>query len=1138
MSYTDILRNIGLTIETLKDKKDIRYAFDPSFLDSFNDFYEKALFEINDIKEKSNDHIDYSKNILMDHFATLSEINDKLTNEIADLSTIKFSKDEEIHQDLLVQNESYNNQIQDENKKILESSEKAKQAILSKTNVIKIDNSNLESKERPNQNVYNYYIEYFNKISDDTYKQAHSSLSKSQYNLINANNQLIKHLDDKMAEYNIQVNYLKELIEKEKAKLQLATKEIETQLNEKIKTIVARYNKLKEQNETQTQLEINDIKIDIKAIEDKYTRIIKTLNQNASLRLSDIDTKIDYESKKLNQIIQDKIYHNNIKQKLDIEKINSMKEDLRRDSSNISISNRIKRKREIRHEEKEMAKERAYREREILGYQKGLKSLTYSALHNKQTIDIRRKYQINVKNIDESTEKYPLLKRISISDNEKNGFNKILDNELNKEINKEKLQAEIKILQKQSNFNTFDARTQIEITRLLKESYNTLIDKNLSLEIQKIISSSNNDKDELAKRNSNNIGLLNIEKNKHLLDMNRDLIKANKEANNLYLEHYSSIKKIENKRVNDLANENISYNNSALNMYRYIKNNELALNYISYKNKVNIKEAQKNYTIATEKHDIQVKRGERDISLMEENLKVFYDLAKSFKETFLPQFSTSLTNLKLGKKITKNYKNYFFTVITTFKNIIQEFNSREIKILDDHIRLDTGTKYTTIYSNIEYQHNQRISNEEKEISQLKQTIANYQNGIASFYNQIRDRSVKMNIEYNNKTKATKLEQKNIRKRIFEYKIQINSYQDKITQNTEKIISLRKEIAKHNKKISIYSKDRLHKLAITRVDERKESIVSLKTIDTMNLTTKKYIQFFDSILKTSFLENLVLNDKHYNKYYAFIKRVENGLVELSQSYKKCINEYKTNLAKSLDNLKKNYNKAYQNSLKIISRENQKDEKFNKNEALRLERNFYQNSVTHRENVDIIESKIKNLTALEHQNYENNKLKLDLANKELMDNYFLHFKSCDDLIKYSNIKYKTELEELNKYENVRTDKLLTSMQNKKNEQNKEHGNIIRKYQNEIRIIPKYNELQNKKQLERFNEQNSALNFDSNNTKQELKNFANKSKTEVEQNQKDNRKKIHQEYFNYKKNIQICDLEYKDSQKEVSKLTYKRD
>lgn len=1137
MSYIDILSNLGLIISELKDKKDVRSIFTPQFYDTFKNFYKNASSESDELSYQTEEYIEFSKNLLLDHFIRLEEIQKELDNELSDLNTVKYSKDEEIHQDILVQNEAYSNQIANENAKINFYNTKIKNEIDLKAQVIKQDNSNLESKDKPNEEVYNYYISYFNKISVENFKSYHSSISRNQYSLLDANNNLVKHLDEQNDLIRKKIEKYKKNIVVKKSELDNKIIEIETLLNERIKTIIEKYNSLKNQNDTQNQLVINDIRLDIKAIEDKYSKIIKNLNHNASERLQAIDYRLDLETKKLNQTIQDKIYHNNIRCKIDEEEITSMKEDLRKDSSSISLGNRIQRKKEIKHEEREMKKSSLNREKEILSFQKELKQLTYSSLHDKQSVDIRRKYQINIKNLNESAEKYPLLKRIAISENEKNNFNKILDNLLNQETNKEKLQSEIKIAKLQSDFQIFESKTQIEITKLENQAYNILIDKDLALEMQKIILRSNDEKDSLAKRNFNNIGLLNIEKNKHLLDMNKDLIEINKELNNLYLSHFVKLKKIENKQIKDLCQENINYNNLAFNMYKFIKNNELTLNNIEYKHNLNLKEAKKNFTISGEKYDVQVKRREKDIYLMELNLKIFFTIARNYKNTFLPQFGQAIATMKQNGAINKKYKLYFYQVINSFKDIINEFNNKEQKILDDHIRLDTGTKYTTIYQNIDYSYNQKIANEEKEINQLKETIANYQNGIASFYSQIRDRSLKINIEENNNS-LDKTQIKISRKKIFDYKLQIKSYQDKIAQNNDKIISLRKEIVKHNKKISLLSRDRLHKINQTKINERKESIVSLKTIDRMNSVSKKYLSFFDSINKTTFLDNLVKNDQHLHKYYAFVRKMERGLLDLSNDFKSCIEEYKNNLNTSLDNLRENYTYSYENSQYVIEKNHQRDIKNNDLENQRLEKNFYNNSLTHKENLNLIDLKIKNLIESEDFKYKDEKNKIENKNQKMMDSYFLHYKSCDDLIKYSKIKYQTELRDLNINQDKTTNALLDSMRLRKENQTRDCNNIIKKYDTEIRIIPKYNEIQKNKLIEDQRIANQNLINTNNKIKLNLKEFSQKTKSENEQYQKENKKRIHEEFFIYKKNISLAENEYKDREKEINKLVYKRE
>jgi hypothetical protein len=144
MSYIDNLSNLGLIISELKDKKDVRSIFTPQFYDTFKNFYKNASSESDELSYQTEEYIEFSKNLLLDHFIRLEEIQKELDNELSDLNTVKYSKDEEIHQDILVQNEAYSNQIANENAKINFYNTKIKNEIDLKAQVIKQDNSNLE----------------------------------------------------------------------------------------------------------------------------------------------------------------------------------------------------------------------------------------------------------------------------------------------------------------------------------------------------------------------------------------------------------------------------------------------------------------------------------------------------------------------------------------------------------------------------------------------------------------------------------------------------------------------------------------------------------------------------------------------------------------------------------------------------------------------------------------------------------------------------------------------------------------------------------------------------------------------------------------------------------------------------------
>ena len=95
-------------------------------------------------------------------------------------------------------------------------------------------NKRIKSHSSYNLKNYNHYVGVFNSTANLKYKKLHSSISKTQYDLIDFSKKQQKNLDDANDKINKKIQDYKENISSEETKLNSNIKKIETKLNEKI----------------------------------------------------------------------------------------------------------------------------------------------------------------------------------------------------------------------------------------------------------------------------------------------------------------------------------------------------------------------------------------------------------------------------------------------------------------------------------------------------------------------------------------------------------------------------------------------------------------------------------------------------------------------------------------------------------------------------------------------------------------------------------------------------------------------------------------------------------------------------------------------------------------------------------------
>ncbi|MCR5786624.1 MAG: hypothetical protein K6G28_02905, partial [Acholeplasmatales bacterium] len=1095
-----------------------KYKADPLFKDFFtDDFISKSNDYFSSISEAENlnnnekeNYITKEKNNIFTYNTNISNLNITHNNEIDLLLDVKKTKEDNVHNDLAIEVKNFNLRKELNKQALRKNLTKINNDIIVKKEMLAKDDLGLESSKKPNLDNYNYYISKFSTENKEEYQKIHSKISREIYNLKDANQNVTSHLKAENLDTMRHINSVKALTDVEKAKLDNDLLDYEVKLNDKINKITEKYSALKKQNEVQTNVEIEDLKTKIEAIEKSYAQVIKKINNEASKRLNQIDKSDEEASKNLSQKIMDERYFYNVKNKQDDERIRLLYEE----ASHLPIKERIKAKYSIRLQERKIKLEKNLKLSSIKKDEISLKRLNSINIYQKALLDIERKYQIQIKSLEENLERYPLLKKIKLSENEKQGFNTLLENLLNKEINNERLQTELLKLNRQSNFNIFDARQHIELANLsdVAEDYN--LDQTLSKNVLNLILQTNQDKDDLAYKHFNNISLLNIEKNKHLNHLNTITISFYKELNNLYLRHFTNLKKLEQNNFININKENDRYDEESLKIYKELKSNELNKINTEIKYDNSLHDSLLNYKKVTEKYQIQERRRLESVELIQTELNEFCLFIKAIKEIYNPQFNKLLEVMISDKENVIPYKKYIFKIRDNIENLIKSFNSSIAKLIDTYVRLDTGSKYDTLRNNIEFSYQSRLEGISKETYLLQSTITNYQNGISTFYNHITEINVDMINDNKNFQNKNKQEKKEIRKRNLEYHDLINIWRNKINQNTTKIDGLAKSIRLLEKKAETYKKNRLRDLNKVRILERKDSIASISTIERLNRITNIYVDMTSEEATNFMINQIIYNDPKRKKFNSYKSKTDKAFDKMIMDYKRAITSYQNDLLISLSKIKnkntKTYNKAKSNLL------SQRDADFSllEKESKALEKEFNNAFDDHTQALKEIESNYQNEIIKERTEYEIERSNILSRYNSSKEYFYSLFSSCEDLIKYSEDEYDQNIKELDLNQTEITNKYLNDI-SKIKKKNSDNRNIeVAKYQNEINIIPKYVQINTKEAILRTKTYNDSLDNENNSIRRNLKELTHNSKLEIEKYNIDIHKEKKNEFIKFKK------------------------
>ena len=1130
MTYREVLQILGLEIESMKDLDDFKNVIDSTFLEKYKSFYLKSQEELNKLNSKLKDNNDSTFNNTIDFTKNYSTLKDNYNKEVNKIYVVNEIKNSEIRNELSEETKNYNTNKDLQSERLIVLDKQINYAIDECKYNTTSKNKLLDSNTIPSLDNYNSYILKFNDLGDSTYNEQHSKLSKSSYSIKYNANKEQETLKEENKEILKKINELKVIIDDTKIELNRQVIELETELNNKIRNLDINNRKLKEQNDLQSKLQQDAIRKTIKEIEDKYQDQIKSINKKASERLSKIDSEYSNKIKLLEQNLLEKNYYLETKikkNKADYEELlNKYKTDL----STLSLSEKHIRRIELKRLNKNNKLDEKLDRLEILRLTQDKLKAQARNKQERNLIDLRRNYKINLQNLNENKEKYPYLKELAYIENEKRSYERSLDNQLSIITNQEKAQTDTLKLYKTTNFDSYSTRQQININKYSEQSYEVLQKLDLSKKIEELKLNTNNYLDDLSYQFIQSKSLLSIEKNKHLNNLNLETIDYNKELNILYLDYFIKNKNLEYSKETDLNKELNRYNDESINYFRSMKQLEISNNDLDVKNQTALYESKNKYDIANESYKLQILKKNDLLSSINEETSTFSSILSHYSKT-LSEHCVKVIKYSANdeSKISK-FTSYIKLIGSSLNKLVDIYSERINKYINTYIKYNTQSKYKQLEDNVTFTYNQKIEAIENEINQYKATIKSLQVTSSRFYASINELNL-TNRQLSHEITNVKENKKTIS--INESKI--SDYRNKIKINNENIetniqLNNRAKVRLNNLKLEL--DDKLNKV---KKLEEKDSIVSINIKKKINKVLNNYKHFSSSILTMNKYHKLS-NTTSKNKLLSFEKTINTHIFKFISSLKAIYVEYVSRLDATLINIKLNNEKSYDSDTIQVHNKIKKDKIDYEKDKDKINLSIVDSKNTHSLNIDRI-----NDYYLVEQNklkatYENNKNKIINKLNERINYYYNLFKSCDDLILIQNNNYSNSINqsELNQSLNIKEYNKTLNI-NIKNANIKLNENNS-KLEHEINIIPKYTKDQEKILTENYKEQNLELKNNNDLINKELESLKKQSKKEIDIYNKEIKQSIKAENTKYSKTKVSIRKECLNSLKTITKSNLK--
>ncbi len=1061
MNYITILKLFGLKLNELANKEEYSKLISKDFLNTYYNFYLSQTDNFNELEKTTTS---LNENLIN---STSKYVNKclNLEKELSKANILLDTKCEETikaeRAKLTEETFKYNKSKDKLNKELLDLNNDILNEITLAKNTVEDLNDRIDTNLEPSYQNYKNYIKFYNDLSSELYSQEHSRLSKENYSKKNKSLDEEAVLLSQIEECKETIKNIKKDINAQKTSSKKETLENEIKLNDIIRSLDLDLKVELEKNSNDSEIKKNKIRSKQEEIRSKAQIENKKINDEAKEKLIRIDSsyenKINYakrcfEEKDLET--RNKIRENEKTYNKMLEEYNLTKLTLSRRDKKIKRLE-LKKKRSDNYLYEKLAKE------EVCKLYQDILKLEAKKLEERDLAELKRKFKFELEDYNETKENQPYITELKKLDNEESFTNKVLTNELSIKINNEKSANEIK----RNNINSALERYNNEQNILInKQNYTSssytkeldLLKKNLELEI-----SANEKKDYLSKRYFETIGLLSIEKNKHLNSLNILKIDYAKQFNNLYLNYLINNRNLKVDKKKALNTEYYRYKDEYMTHY---KNNVSSLNEstLNENNDLkNIKNVEMKIEISKRSYNLQELKKKQFQDILTSETKYFANLFTSFISLYSKYSSDYVLNI-LTNSPSLAFKNYLDSILTCLNDIVKLYKQNITHYISNYIIYNKMNKSRQLVDSLNYTYTQKndsleclIQENNKNIEKLQTINTNLDKNIVS-------------LRITNAQLRNSKDQNNFKEQISSNENKINISRTKIRENNDKIIKLKQETDKLNNKLASSKKELDSKTNKLSILEGKDNIYSNRFTDDLNSIIREYHNFSDFCLNLSNLENLTgkLLDKNLHKINDYSEKFTLKLQKTLELYK-----YKIN--KTMIRIKTYNTSSYAIDIKQVNDQLDSDLKTREKNSEKFLLSINEINVNHKENKEsIIKNYDKKYQSLKEEytdNYDALKMELD----EKVNYYYDLFNSCDELI---SIQKNSYLENTTKTQNdlAKAKKDNVDLKNrslKEDLEKTESTNASLKHDNEvIKAILKNDE--NKRKEENKDKNNSLL------------------------------------------------------------------
>lgn len=1085
MSFKDAINSFHLEYSKLHSKPEYSsLAYDLPSLELIYQNSLKSIAEFENIYlEASNDTIDIIKN----YDNSILKNNDKFQHDKENYEAIFRFNTDNISSDLKNKLNEINQQnISIEDKEYLNTIKH--RDIVNNIDINKnLTNLGFQGYEPDIHRHYNQMMIQFNKNRETDNNQSHAKTSKDIYILSETTNKKIDEITEQINNTKKSISVINDEIALRKNRNNNLVLDEDIKFNELIDNTTKKYNSEKNLNNIQSNIEIDSLNENLNQITEKYNSLRQKISNDLQKKFEILDNQIDTETLEYNKLLED-FYSSYSLKRYQLEKQYNDTIYL----NNELVSNNTFSKKMNKYQERNAKKvffqyDKLMKKKEneiIKSYQRNTNILK----NNKYVLDNDRKYKLALLEIDEKIERHQVLNSIQYAKLEQKEYEKIIENNLSIEANKNRISSENLKLSFNIDFKKFELNIKSGLFQLERKLANLNSHKEYLISFLDNTIEAKQKIDNNKKRLNDLLAILNIEKYKNLVKYNQGLITSELEKTNLL--HDFDVANYQNVYDKEKALLALNKELNSFSSDYYKKDAELSKNHelLEFKHNTLLLNENLYFSIEESKLKLKVKKLKVDYKVFNGLLTCLENVLRGYT-IYLTNLLKNIVNFPLKNEIKQEY---IKKIILIFNNLYDDYSNQANiliqKLINDRISFNIGNSYNDEITEVNNEHKENENKINDNLQSLNETISRYKATIYAYYKDINLLKTKLEAVKNT------ISNQNIRI----IKKEIKDKTLKINNITSKIKALEDQISNIPQKKQI--NEAITAKSLAKINEYKQADLA-----PFNQIITKYENIFDLIEQkieylVDFSNGLNFNQKNIiNILNKACTSINKAFMNISKALKNIIsNSYNIEL-NIIEDLYKNASLSHNSKLNVINKNYEKSQKLlerkiktnnmlnfekqieNKNQIALIEKKYIQNSYS---NID--KKKSKEIELIE----KNNKHKED---------FMKVFNACDE--NSSSIR-ESIIKEI-KAINHNYDLSIVELDNIKNNNLKLHDKALKQNnfnrKKHMAILPKYEKIERKKITDEY----------------KLKNIQLDSENKIiYENLKDEKKKFYDENENYKK------------------------